>query len=53
MIEASKFQSLRSKTLFTALVMGLVGGEQLPKNRMIINKKIEQIFHKIRDYYSN
>ena len=38
MIEASKFQSLRSKTLFTALVMGFVGGEQLTIDRMFINK---------------
>ena len=38
MIEASKFQSLRSKTLFTALGMGFVGGEQLTIDRMFINK---------------
>jgi hypothetical protein len=38
MIEASKFQSLRSKTPFTALGMGFVGGEQLTIDRMFINK---------------
>jgi hypothetical protein len=46
-LEESKSHSLRSKTPFTSLGMGFVGGAQLPIDRMIINKNVSKNFIKL------